>query len=163
MAALLFVRRMAESVNVAVDDEGELPQQLSDASEAVPGIGANTASSTDTANMNDVVVFVIDGPFFFGAAEKLEGTLMHIQRKARVLILRMGRVPFIDATGIFALEEMVRSFQRHGSPILLCELRSNVQLKLERAGVIASVGTECVFDTLEQAKAAASAVPDERS
>ena len=144
LAALLFVRRMAESVNVEID------------------AGANATTSvaaTAPEERSDVLVYLIDGPFFFGAAEKLEGTLAHIQRRARVLILRMGRVPFVDATGIFALEEMVHSFQRHGVAVLLCEMRANVRLKLERAGVIDSGGVMQVFDTLEQARTAAAAVP----
>jgi SulP family sulfate permease len=146
LAALLFVRRMAESVNVEIDEGAAA------GSTALPGTAA-----TAPEERSDVLVYLIDGPFFFGAAEKLEGTLAHIQRRARVLILRMGRVPFVDATGIFALEEMVHSFQRHGVTVLLCELRTNVRLKLERAEVISS-GVQ-VFDTLEQARAAAAALP----
>jgi SulP family sulfate permease len=156
LAALLFVRRMAESVNVEIDSGG-----------ASVGLDAETeraagAPPVRAAQRSDVVVYLIDGPFFFGAAEKLEGTLAHIQQRARVLILRMGRVPFVDATGIFALEEMVHGFQRHGVTVLLCELRANVRVKLERAGVIESVGAGQVFDTLEQARAAAEAVPQNR-
>ena len=150
LAALLFVRRMAESVNVEIDEGGAAAGAAG--ADATPGVAASAADER-----SDVLVYLIDGPFFFGAAGKLEGTLAHIQRRARVLILRMGRVPFVDATGIFALEEMVHSFQRHGVTVLLCELRANVRLKLERAGVIDS-GVR-VFDTLEQARAAAAAAP----
>src|ERR1700719_4604373 len=69
-------------------------------------------------------------------------TIAHIQRPATTLILRMGSVPFIDATGINALEEMVGDFKRHGASVLLVELRPNVRYKLERAGVIAQIGEE---------------------
>ena len=149
LAALLFVRRMAESVNVELDASAGGAVAVG----AAPAVVAATAPE----ERSDVLVYLIDGPFFFGAAEKLEGTLAHIQRRARVLILRMGRVPFVDATGIFALEEMVHSFQRHGVTVLLCELRANVRLKLERAEVIGS--RVRVYDTLEQARAAALTAP----
>jgi len=157
LAALLFVRRMAESVNVEVDTGGLAAQGAPAGAEASLGAeaSAGAVAPARAAARSDVVVYLIDGPFFFGAAEKLEGTLAHIQQRARVLILRMGRVPFVDATGIFALEEMVHGFQRHGVTVLLCELRANVRVKLERAGVIESVGAGQVFDTLEQARAAA--------
>jgi SulP family sulfate permease len=154
LAALLFVRRMAESVNVELDGGTGGVGGSADTALAVPSVAA-----TAPEERSDVLVYLIDGPFFFGAAEKLEGTLAHIQRRARVLILRMGRVPFVDATGIFALEEMVHSFQRHGVTVLLCELRANVRLKLERAGVIDSGGVAMVYDTLEQARAAAAVLP----
>jgi MFS superfamily sulfate permease-like transporter len=70
---------------------------------------------------------------------------------ATTLILRMGSVPFIDATGINALEEMVGDFKRHGASVLLVELRPNVRYKLERAGVIAQIGEEHIIDTLDDA------------
>jgi sulfate permease, SulP family len=65
--------------------------------------------------------------------------------------LRMGNVPFVDATGIFALEEIITDFKQHGTAVLLVEVRPNVRFKLERGGVVAHVGAENVIDTLEQA------------
>jgi SulP family sulfate permease len=135
VAALLFMRRMADSVNV---------EQHVDA----------TATSFDILGPkpdSGVVIYSIEGPFFFGAAEKLERTLAHIQRPATTLILRMGNVPFMDATGIHAIEDMVSDFKRHGASVFLVELRPNVRYKLERGGVIALVGEEHVIGTLEDA------------
>jgi SulP family sulfate permease len=135
VAALLFMRRMADAVSV---------EQHVD----------TTATSFDILGPkpdSGVVIYSIEGPLFFGAAEKLERTLAHIQRPATTLILRMGSVPFIDATGINALEEMVGDFKRHGASVLLVELRPNVRYKLERAGVIAQVGEEHIIDTLDNA------------
>jgi SulP family sulfate permease len=152
LAALFFMRRMADSVNVE--------QQL----EVRPGgttAPLNAADLTSEAGPpalppnSGIVIFNIDGPVFFGAAEKLERTLEHIQRPATTLILRMGNVPFVDATGIFAIEEIVSDFKRHGAAVLLAEVRSNVRYKLERGGVIAHVGAENVLDTFEMALARA--------
>src|SRR6202043_3172388 len=137
LAALFFMRRMADSVSVEQHVEA-LPDS------GVPGIPAAPAS-------NGIVIFSIDGPVFFGAAEKLERTLAHIQRPATTLILRMGNVPFVDATGIFAIEEIITDFKRHGATVLLVELRPNVRYKLERGGVVSHVGEENVIDSLEQA------------
>jgi MFS superfamily sulfate permease-like transporter len=63
----------------------------------------------------------------------------------------MGNVPFMDATGIIAIENMVADFQRHGAVVLLTELKSNVRRKLERGGVIAQVGEARVVGTLARA------------
>jgi SulP family sulfate permease len=60
-------------------------------------------------------------------------------------------VPFVDATGIFAIEEIITDFKRHGAVVLLVEVRPNVRYKLERGGVITHVGPDNVMDTLEQA------------
>ena len=136
MAALLFMRRMADSVNVAQQGES------SDEHDAAHLAGAAAKG---------YVIYSIDGPFFFGAAEKLERTLAHIQRPATTLILRMGNVPFVDATGIFAIEEIVTDFQKNGASVVLAEVRPNVLHKLARGGVVEHVGVDNVVDSLQQA------------
>jgi SulP family sulfate permease len=138
VAALLFMRRMADSVNV----------------EHQPGAdrrGADVGAADQPGK--GVVIYSIEGPLFFGAAEKLERTLAHIQRPATTLILRMGNVPFLDATGISAIEEMINDFTRHGARVLLVELKPNVRHKLDRAGVIALAGEAHVLATLPEALA----------
>jgi len=136
-AALFFMRRMADSVNVEQHIE-ELPDSGTPGSPAIP-------------EDDGVLIYSIEGPFFFGAAEKLERSLEHIHRATTTLILRMGNVPFVDATGIFAIEEIITDFRRHGATVLLVEVRPNVRYKLDRGGVIAHVGPDNVIDTLAQA------------
>jgi sulfate permease, SulP family len=137
LAALFFMRRMADSVNV----EQQVEVLADSGTPGSPAVPAN----------NGIIIYSIDGPVFFGAAEKLERTLAHIQRPATTLILRMGNVPFVDATGIFAIEEIITDFKRHGAVVLLVEVRPNVRYKLERGGVIIHVGPDNMMDTLEQA------------
>jgi SulP family sulfate permease len=137
LAALFFMRRMADSVQIEQHIE-VLPDSGTPGS---PGLPADSG----------IVIYTIEGPLFFGAAEKLERTLQHIHRPATTLILRMGNVPFVDATGIFAIEEIITDFRRHGAAVLLTEVRPNVRYKLERGGVIAHVGPNSVIDTLAQA------------
>ena len=137
LAALFFMRRMADSVNI--EQQNDVPANSDPA--GLPVVPAT----------NGVVVYSMDGPVFFGAAEKLERTLEHIQRPATTLILRMSNVPFVDATGIFAIEEIITDFKRHGATVLLVELRANVRYKLERSGVITHVGQENVIETFAQA------------
>jgi SulP family sulfate permease len=67
----------------------------------------------------------------------------------------MSEVPFVDATGMFALEEMIADFRRDDAVVLLVEVRPNVRQKLMRSGVIASLGEANVLDTLAQALARA--------
>ncbi|MGC2032348.1 MAG: sodium-independent anion transporter [Steroidobacteraceae bacterium] len=64
---------------------------------------------------------------------------------------RSVRPSEVDATGIFAIEEIISDFKRHGATVLLAEVRPNVRYKLERSGVIAHAGAENVLDTLELA------------
>jgi SulP family sulfate permease len=135
LAALLFMRRMADAVNV---------EQHAGAADP-PGANAVEAAG------QGCVIYSIEGPLFFGAAEKLERTLAHIQRPATTLILRMGNVPFVDATGIFAIEEIITDFQTHGARVLLTEVRPNVLYKLKRGGIVEHVGADNVLESLQQA------------
>ncbi len=135
VAALMFMRRSAEAV--------QIEKQPADAT-----VDAGAASPVD----NDVVVYSIQGPLFFGAAEKFERVLAQTQQRAQTLILRMGQVPFVDATGILAIEEIISDFRRHGGSVLLAELRPNVRYKLERAGIVKHLGAENIADSLEQAR-----------
>jgi sulfate permease, SulP family len=144
LAALFFVRRMADSVSV--EQQVEVPA------------GPGTVGSPALPANSGIAIYSIDGPFFFGAAEKLERTLESIHRPATTLILRMGNVPFVDATGIFAIEEIITDFRRHGAAVLLTEVRPNVRHKLERGGLIAHLGADNVVDTLEQAVLRAQAL-----
>jgi len=138
LASLLFMKRMAQSVEVQDETEQHL----------------DLAETEDDGKVLDrTLVYSIDGPFFFGAAEKLQSTLSSIQEKVDTVILRMGRVPFVDATGIQALRELIDDFQRGKAQVILCEIRGNVRGKLEKGGVIDKVGTTNVYPRLADWKA----------
>ena len=133
LAALLFVRHAAESVNLVADP------------------GPDSALAPWPAG---VLVYAIDGPLFFGAAARLEHILDNLQHKPAVcaLVLRMGRVPMVDATGIAALEVTLRRFAQRGTRVLLAELRPSIQHTLARAGVLGLLDKEDVVATLEAAR-----------
>lgn len=133
LAALMFMRRMARAVRI--EEQG--------AEQLAPALGADQALPPRT------LVFAIDGPFFFGVAEKLESTLEHIHAHTDNLILRLSRVPFIDATAIAALDQLIEDCTKGNTRLLLCELPANVRAKLERAGVLLRLGGENIHSTLE--------------
>jgi sulfate permease, SulP family len=135
LAALMFMRRMSLAVNVEAQVEGSADDTPADRL----ALGALPPG---------VVIYSIEGPLFFGAAEKLERTLAHIQRPATSLILRMSQVPFVDATGIAALEEIIADFHKHGAAVVLSETRPNVLGKLERAGALHRLGSDNATATL---------------
>lgn len=92
LAALLFMRRMAESVSVQQEVFGG-PEPRAEVVEAPVSWPSN------------VLVYRIDGPFFFGAAEKLESTVERAQLHVDTIVIRLGRVPFMDATGMHTLTD----------------------------------------------------------
>lgn len=121
LAMLLFLRRMAASVEVLSAEEGELRSRLESGGVALPA---------------DVMIYSIEGPFFFGAVETWERTLGRTRTDPRCIVIQLARVPFMDITGIQALEEATENLERRGVRVLLCEARPNVLAKLTRAGLV---------------------------
>jgi SulP family sulfate permease len=88
----------------------------------------------------NVLVYRINGPFFFGAAEKLERTLERLQLGVDTLVLRLGLVPFMDATGLNTLGEIVGRLQKRHVRVLLCGIHPTLRESLDVAGITAQVG-----------------------
>jgi SulP family sulfate permease len=141
LAILHFLRRMASSVEVAALHAPDLRHEL-----AAQGLSALPAG---------VLVFSIDGPFFFGAVDTFERALSFTGAEPRVLILRLRWVPFIDITGITTLEEVVRDLQRRGVRVMITGANERVSDKLEKAGVLALLGPTNLFGELTDAIRAA--------
>jgi sulfate permease, SulP family len=129
LAALLFMRRMARAVNVSEEDADGL---------------------ADVALPSDVLVYRIDGPFFFGAAEKLERTLERVQLDIRAVVIRLGRVPFIDATGLQTLTEVIERFHKRHISVVLCGIHTGVAEDLQAGGVTQLVGEQNICRNLRQ-------------
>ena len=126
LATLHFLRRMSESVEVRQATEEELELEL------------ERHGFDDLPK--DVLVYAVEGPFFFGAVENFERALAGTHTDPRVLIIRLRWVPFMDITGLQTLEEAIRDLHRRGVRVILSGANERVQAKLEKAGVIELVG-----------------------
>ncbi|HET6764977.1 MAG TPA: SulP family inorganic anion transporter [Longimicrobiaceae bacterium] len=139
LSALLFMRRMAEVTNVTAltrelgEDEGE---------EANPLIGRVP---------HGVAVYAIDGPFFFGAAEKFRETMGTVDVPPLVLVVQMRRVPAIDSTGIRALTSVVRRARGDGTRVVLVGVHAQPMAALARTGLLDEVGDENLAGSLDDA------------
>jgi len=69
----------------------------------------------------------------------------------RVLLIRLGRVPFMDMTGLQTLEAVIVTLQKRGVAVVLAEANERVREKLARAGVLAALGEGNYVDSLAQA------------
>lgn len=128
LATLHFLRRMSAAVEVQAEGVQELHEEL-----AARGAGPLPP---------DVLVYKVEGPFFFGAVENFESALSFTHTDPRVLILRLRWVPFMDITGVQALEEAIEDLQRRGVRVMITGANPRVSEKLERAGVIGMIGRE---------------------
>jgi sulfate permease, SulP family len=138
LAAFLFMRRMASIASV-----NQIPHEM-----------LEDAASDDLQTEQvprGVDVYEINGPFFFGAAETFKDTLALVAGKPKVLILRMRRVPVIDATGLHALKDVVHRSRRDGTMVLVCEVQPQPLQALRRSVLMDEIGEEHVMPTLESA------------
>ena len=145
LAAILFIRRVAETTEISRvthEDELETPEQLARGKTIPEG----------------VVVYRIFGPFFFGAAEKMEDALQRLDRLPRVLILRMQLVPAMDATALNALESVVERMQRAGGTVVLSGPHHQPLDMMTKAGFIERIGRKNIRAHFDQALARAVVV-----
>ncbi len=98
----------------------------------------------------EIAVYRVDGPVFFGAAERF-ATFLRETPEVRYLILRMRFVPNMDTTGLVALEDIYNDLNRRGCRLILTGLQPEVRALLERSGLLAKIGREHCFDTTDEA------------
>jgi SulP family sulfate permease len=100
----------------------------------------------------NVEVFEITGPLFFGAAYKFKDAMRLIEKPPKVLIIRMRKVPIIDATGIKTIKEVYNESKHQGTKLILSEVHS-VQIieELKKARLLFSVGKANVTETFQGA------------
>lgn len=138
LAAVLFVRRMEEISQIKL-------------------VTAETDMDTGGGSIRDkqvpegVVVYRIEGPFFFGAAEKLEAALGRYSDVPRVVIFRMRNVPAIDATGLHALEIMLDKFHRKHTQLVLSGVQPQPMKVLYNAGFVDKIGLDNVCANIDAA------------
>ncbi len=142
MAMALFMRRMIEMTQVTVaqhtlDLSGESDVAITDKAELEVGDG--------------VEVYSIDGPFFFGVANKFNGVMQGMGTQPLVRVIRMRRVPFMDSTGLHNLTSLVKMSHDAGIKIILSGVNAKVRESLHRAGFEELIGADSICDNIEQA------------
>ncbi len=120
LAALLFMRRMAEISGARV----------------VEGRHASLREPLPAG----VILYEVAGPLFFGAAQKAMGALETVAGRARVVILDLGSVPAMDATGLVALETALEMLENDGSFVILVDVQPQPLKLLERSGLTEGAG-----------------------
>jgi sulfate permease, SulP family len=148
LASFLFMKRMAEVTNVTM-----VSRELQDSSPSVDRSGAIYTRSIPAG----VEVYEINGPFFFGAAEKFKDTLSEVSKKPKVLIIRMRNVPAMDSTAMHALRDLVRRTRRDGTVVFFSDVRAQPLMALTQSELLEEIGPQHVFDDIDRALTAARA------
>ena len=142
LAAFLFMKRMSQVSGTEVLQSGQ--GDFDDGCEDLFSISHFTIP-------HNVEVFEINGPFFFGAARKFQDALNRGDRMPKVLILRMRNVSAMDATGMFALEEMVKRTVGHDSSVIISGIHSQPFRTIRKAGLEDLIGVNHFHKNIAEA------------
>ncbi|MBY0402877.1 MAG: STAS domain-containing protein, partial [Cyanobacteria bacterium] len=88
----------------------------------------------------DFVVYSIEGPFFFGAVEKFKSAIAASPIEPKVVLIRLGHVPFMDITGLEAFGATIEELQQRHIKVFISEANERVYHKLDKMGIIAKLG-----------------------
>lgn len=141
IAMLLFMRRVAETTHVSVStNEIDLSEE-----------GEIRHDEEVLTLPKGVEVYEIDGPFFFGVANKFDSVMKSIGDKPQVRIIRMRKVPFMDSTGLHNLESLLRLSQAEKIHIILSGVNTDVRKVLLKSGFDRKIGTENICSNINEA------------
>ena len=146
MAIVLFMRRAMGSAHISV-----VRNEM-----GVHNDGENDEVLTIPAGAE---VFEIEGPFFFGVANKFDELTRNTDAMP-IRIIRMRKVTFIDATGLHNLEIFIEASQREGRTVILSGVHDNVEKALRKAGIEQMVGAANVCSNIHLALQRAQEVSD---
>lgn len=139
LASLLFIKRMSDVTETRVlmaDTLDEEDEEDSIRGRRIP---------------EGVAVFEVNGPFFFGAADKFKSTLNTVRKKPRVLILRLRHVTTLDATGLHALEDVYEKTRRDGATLILTGVHTQPLVVMKQSGFADRIGVDHMTTTLDEA------------
>ena len=141
LAVLLFLRRISEVSTVSVI------QDVVDKTDYVEeGI-----ESEKLEIPKGVSIYEIEGPFFFGVANKFEETMKQVGGSSKVRIIRMRKVPFIDSTGAHNLENLIKMSHKDKTRIVLSGVNDNVREVLQKVEIDKLIGSENICNNIIEA------------
>ena len=145
LACLLCMRRMAETTQVSV---------LTDDDEIDPTAETDLAENPNIEHLaipENVEVYEINGPYFFGIANKFEEVMVRMKERPQVRIIRMRKVPFIDSTGMHNLTNLIEMSKKEGIKIILSGVNDYVRGVLVKNGFNELIGEENICPNINVA------------
>ncbi len=144
LSAFLFMKRMSDvsnvnSVNMDAAEEDE--KEYFNFEE----------ESKKLETSKNVQIYEINGPFFFGAADKFIEVMSQLGDTTKTLIIRMRNVPSMDATALHAFKRMITMCKRHKIKILISGINEQPKSVLKKAAVYDLIGEENFFSNIEGA------------
>ncbi len=141
LAVFLFMRKMIQISNVSsilneVEDSNSEDDKSAITKYKIPG---------------EVEVFELSGPMFFGAAYKFKDAIRVIEKKPKVLIVRMRHVPIIDATGLRTIKDVLRMCNHDRMQLIISGIQPQVLEEFKKSRLLFQIGKRYVTDNFDMA------------
>ncbi len=142
LASFIFMKRMSEATTIdnaenLFGSKAQNGEKMFE--EELPFIPKNT------------MLYEINGPLFFGAAQKFQEFLLDLKQEPRILIIRMRNVPFIDATAINRLKELAQILKGRGTTMIISGANRQVREELFKSDLYSQLGKHNILDSIEHA------------
>lgn len=144
LAMLHFLHRMASSITVQRQEPSVLHAR------GLINKHALHALEQAESGPHGVVVCQVEGPLFFAAVDAFQDQVRAVAKSAHGVVLRLGRVPFIDATGMQALEALAAELKKSGTRLVVAEANERVAGKLHKMGISPALGAANVQASVDQ-------------
>lgn len=138
LAALLFISRVASTTTVSQVTE-----------DYVEDGRVHILQDKDIPYY--ATIFRIHGPFLFGATDKISAVTEHIHKLPPVVILRLRNMTALDATGLFAIEEVARQLHASKRTLILCGAREQPSQLIHQAEFSEVIGEENICENVQEA------------
>lgn len=142
LAIFLFMKRIMDVTHISVA-KGEL------------NLSQNSSNPQDKDIIElpkGVEVYEIEGPFFFGVANKFDEAMRVVRdNRPSVRIIRMRQVPFMDSTGLHNLRNLCKKAKEEKTHIILSGVRPEIRLELEKMQIDQLVGIDNICDNINLA------------
>jgi len=145
LAALLFIARVSDTTTVS---------QVTD--DYIEDGRVHILQDKDIPYY--ATIFRIHGPFLFGATDKIATVTEKMHELPPIVIVRLRNMTAIDATGLFALEEVARELHKTGRTLILCGAREQPARLMHQAEFEEVVGRENICANVEEALSRAETV-----
>ena len=141
LAMILFMRRIMETTNISV-----LKEKIDLSNEG------EFAHDDEVLTIPEgVEVYEIDGPFFFGIANKFDECVKQLGDKPKARIIRMRKVPFMDSTGLHNLESLFRLSEKENIQVILSGVNNDVRSVLIKNGLDKKIGVDNICSNINEA------------
>jgi sulfate permease, SulP family len=138
LAALLFISRVASTTTVS---------QVTD--DYIEDGRVHILQDKDIPYY--ATIFRIHGPFLFGATDKISAVTENLHQLPPVVILRLRNMTALDATGLFALEEVARKLHAANRTLILCGAREQPARLIHQAEFERIIGSENICENVQDA------------